>query len=229
MPRWHSTVLDGTSVAEVRGERMRAKADFAGDRTIGHPRCTLRDIRNETRRTTMSRVFLGSAAAFALALVTATSARAQTAQSTVESPYVYQPRAEQQEVSEPNGALIASGLLTFGVPYLASVSVAAQSQHVGDSRLFIPVAGPWMDLNDRPDMCRGRHTTGCDQDTSDRVMLIANGVLQAAGALQILGGFLFPETRTVTTVAATKVTPEMTITPFSAGVGSYGLGAVGRF
>jgi hypothetical protein len=169
-------------------------------------------------------------AALAVVLASASGAQAQTAQSTVGNPrYVYNPQAEQREELVPNGALIASGIVTFGIPYMASVSVASESMHVGDSRLYVPVAGPWLDLNDRPDMCRGRRYAACDQDTSDRVMLVANGILQAAGALQILAGFIFPETQTATTVAATKVTPEMTLTPFSAGNGTYGLGALGRF
>jgi hypothetical protein len=177
----------------------------------------------------MSRFVLTSLTAFAATFVLAGSARAQTAPSTTANPrYVYTPHAEQREELVPNGALIASGIVTFGIPYMASVAVASESMRVGDSRLYVPVAGPWMDLNERPDMCRGRHYAACDQDTSDRVMLVANGILQAAGALQILAGFIFPETQTVTTVGATKLTPQVTLTPFS-GHGTYGLGALGRF
>ena len=45
----------------------------------------------------------------------------------------------------------------------------------------------------------------------------------------VLGSFLFPETRSVTTVAKTKWTPELTLTPAKMGKTGYGLTAFATF
>ena len=49
----------------------------------------------------------------------------------------------------PNRELLHSGILALGVPYVASVVVAATSDRTEDKHLYIPVAGPWMDLANR--------------------------------------------------------------------------------
>ena len=121
--------------------------------------------------------------------------------------------------SMPNGALIASGLTMFGVSYIPSMIVAASSNQPGDTSLFVPVVGPWMDLAQRDNGCfYGR----CEHDTGNKVMLVMNGVFQGLGALQIAGGFLFPTTRTVTQVASVHVLPSVSAT-------QVGLTAVGAF
>src|SRR4051812_24019450 len=51
----------------------------------------------------------------------------------------------------PNAELIASGLFTLAVPYMASVVVATESSRAGDHYLYTPVAGPWLDLSNRDD------------------------------------------------------------------------------
>jgi hypothetical protein len=40
---------------------------------------------------------------------------------------------ESVSASGPNRALLHSGLFTFGVPYIASIAVAATSDHAGDN------------------------------------------------------------------------------------------------
>ena len=123
------------------------------------------------------------------------------------------------EESMPNGALIGSGLTMFGASYIPSMIVAASSDHPGDTALYVPIAGPWMDLVRRDAGCPYVH---CANDASNKALLVADGVFQGLGALQILGGFLFPTTRTVTQIAGVQVVP---------GIGSsqVGLTAVGRF
>lgn len=123
------------------------------------------------------------------------------------------------EESMPNGALIASGLTMFGVSYLPSMIVAASSSQPGDTSLFVPIVGPWMDLAQRDSSCLYGH---CDRDTGNKVILVMDGVLQGLGALQIVGGFLFPTTRTVTQVASVHVVPSVSATQM-------GLTAVGAF
>jgi hypothetical protein len=123
------------------------------------------------------------------------------------------------EESMPNGALIGSGLTMFGVSYIPSMIVAASSNQPGDTSLFVPIVGPWMDLAQRDSGCPyGR----CERDTGNKVMLVMNGVFQGLGALQIVGGFLFPTTRTVTQVASVHVVPSVSAT-------QVGLTAVGAF
>ena len=123
----------------------------------------------------------------------------------------------------PNPYLLTSGLLVFGVPYIASVIVASSSDHYGDSHLYVPIAGPWMDLADRGP------TNGNDTEATNKVLLGINGVFQALGALEMVGAFVFPETRMVTTVPATALTPEMVVSPAKMGEGGYGVAAVARF
>lgn len=123
------------------------------------------------------------------------------------------------EESMPNGALIGSGLTMFGASYIPSMIVAASSDHSGDSALYVPIVGPWMDLARRDIGCPyGR----CQNDASNKVLLVASGVFQGLGALQIMGGFLFPTTRTVTQIAGVQVVP-------SVDSSQVGLTAVGRF
>jgi len=127
----------------------------------------------------------------------------------------------------PNRALLMSGTIVAGVPYLASVGVAASSNHDGDNNLYIPVIGPWLDIGSRKDCPVG--SSACDNETANKFLLGADGVLQAVGALQIIGSFMFPETRSVTTVAATKYTPALTLTPSKMGKTGYGLTAFASF
>lgn len=123
------------------------------------------------------------------------------------------------EESMPNSALIGSGLTMFGASYLPSMIVAASSDHHGDTALYVPLVGPWMNLATRDSGCPGGR---CYNDGSNKVLLVADGVFQGLGALQILGGFLFPTKHTVTRIAGVQVLP-------SVGSSQVGLTAVGRF
>ena len=122
----------------------------------------------------------------------------------------------------PNTQLLAGGVLTLGVGYGTSLVVAATSERPSDGFLYVPVVGPWMDLGTRD--CRN---IPCDvSEAGNRVLLVANGILQAGGVLQILGSFLLPETHTVTRVA--EVPSGVHVRP-TAGPGSVGLAAYGAF
>jgi hypothetical protein len=137
-------------------------------------------------------------------------------------------RAEEVQVSQtrPNSAMLTSGIFAFGVPYVSSVIVGAASSHPGDRNLFVPVAGPWIDLADR----HCEVGTSCNHEGLYKGLLIADGIFQGLGALQIAGAFLFPETVTVTN-AAQRPRPRMAgvhFAPSSVGTG-YGLAAVGLF
>lgn len=122
----------------------------------------------------------------------------------------------------PNGNLVAGGILTLGLSYGTSVVVGATSDRASDQFLFVPVAGPWMDLASRD--CR---SAPCDvNEGGNQVLLMASGIVQAAGVLEIAAGFLLPVTRTVTRVAG--VPKGVHVTP-TAGPSSVGLAAYGAF
>ena len=102
---------------------------------------------------------------------------------------IHEARAEdtvQRSETQPNRGMLGSGIFTFGVPYVASVVVAASSNHPGDHNLYVPVAGPWMRLADR-------HCSGgghCD-DGLNEGLLVVNGIFQGLGALDIVSAFFF--------------------------------------
>src|SRR5262249_20704658 len=120
------------------------------------------------------------------------------------------------EEKTPNLGLISSGAVMFGVPYAASVIVAAASDRSSDQHLYIPLAGPWMNLANRG-TCVGSR---CENETGNKVLLVANGIFQGVGALEIVAGFLFPETRMVVRTGGVHVAPTVGLS--SAGIAAYG-------
>ncbi|WP_437675505.1 hypothetical protein [Sorangium sp. So ce131] len=106
--------------------------------------------------------------------------------------------------SVPNRGLIWSGVAVLGTTYGVSTVVATFSDKPADLALWVPVAGPWIDLGARGG-CEGERR--CDAEATNKVLLVADGLGQAIGALQILGGFLFPAQRTVTQVGSVQILP----------------------
>jgi hypothetical protein len=125
----------------------------------------------------------------------------------------------------PNADLIASGLFTFAIPYVASVVVANESTRREDRYLYTPVAGPWLDLANR-DECPA--VGSCSNETAFKILLVADGVLQGFGALEVLAGLAFPETRPTTTTTRSYSSPQVRVAP-SVTRASAGLTAFGRF
>jgi hypothetical protein len=86
-----------------------------------------------------------------------------------------------------NAPLFTSGALVFAASYGASVVVAATSENDdidrGNSRLYVPVVGPWLALNDRPD-CPVEMNT-CDMETTKKVLLVADGVVASSRWSQV--------------------------------------------
>jgi hypothetical protein len=127
----------------------------------------------------------------------------------------------------PNRALLMTGLVLGGVPYVASIAVAASSGHAGDSNLWIPIIGPYVDLGNRG----GCPATGsCAGETGNKALLIGDGVIQTIGAIEILGSFIFPETIRTTATVTTSSGASVTFAPARVGsAGAYGLAALGSF
>jgi hypothetical protein len=119
-----------------------------------------------------------------------------------------------------NAPVFATGALVFAGSYGASVVVAGSSDHVGADRLYVPLVGPWLALNDWGD-CPIEEPR-CDTNTTHKVLLVADGVFQAAGVITMVSGLLSPTHRTVYTQRTAQTKPRVTPT-------SNGFAVVGRF
>jgi hypothetical protein len=91
----------------------------------------------------------------------------------------------------PNRPLLVTGVVLFGGSYAASAIVAATSDRTADEKLYYPVAGPWMDLNNR-----NCDVNACPNKTLDKVLLVGDGVLQGLGALSLVMSLMIPEKTT---------------------------------
>lgn len=121
-----------------------------------------------------------------------------------------------------NAPMFATGAVVFAGSYGASAIVASQSDHVGADRLYVPVVGPWLALNDWGD-CPVEQPR-CDQNTTDKVLLVADGVFQAAGLVTMVSSLLSPTHHTVYGARVAKDTTKTRVTPTH-----NGFAVVGRF
>jgi hypothetical protein len=125
----------------------------------------------------------------------------------------------------PNRRLIGSGLITFGLSYIPSLVVAGTSDISADHHLYVPIVGPWLDLGGRPG-CGVGHID-CDAETTDKVLLVVDGIFQGIGALTTVAGFLSPEHHElVSTADSDKLTLHLAPAHVASG---YGLAAFGNF
>lgn len=130
----------------------------------------------------------------------------------------------------PNRPLLATGALMLVAPYTAGAIVAASNDRDYDDNLWWPVAGPWIDLAERP---TGLFDGGSAEDWN-QVLLIGSGVAQGVGVALMITSLIVPEKRSSPamtsarerSLAASK--PRVTVTPITVRGGS-GLGAAGTF
>jgi hypothetical protein len=122
----------------------------------------------------------------------------------------------------PNRSLLWSGIVASGVPYIASIIVASESSHPGDSALYAPVAGPWIDLVQRGG-CPVANTS-CNGETVAKAFLVGDGILQGVGALAIVSSFLVPEHS-----RRSRHYADLHFTPLSLSTHGGGLAALGTF
>ncbi|MDB4957503.1 MAG: hypothetical protein JWO36_5072 [Myxococcales bacterium] len=105
-----------------------------------------------------------------------------------------------------NAPVFTTGAIVFAGSYGASVITAASSNHVGADRLYVPVVGPWLALNDWGNCPISN--ANCDSTTTAKVLLVADGIFQAAGILTMIDGILEPSHhRVVTRTAETHIAP----------------------
>ncbi len=147
---------------------------------------------------------------------------------TATGPVMAEPPANDADTGDhwrPNRYLLMSGLVLAGVPYIASISVAATSHNGSDGNLYIPAFGPWLDLGQRG----GCPSNGdsCAGEVGNKVLLVGDGIFQSVGVLQIIGSFIFPER--VTVIRTGKEGGWVGFSPASLGVGGYGMSAMGKF
>ncbi|HEY4240101.1 MAG TPA: hypothetical protein VGM88_09810 [Kofleriaceae bacterium] len=123
---------------------------------------------------------------------------------------------EVRDIREPvDMPVFTSGLATFGLSYGISTAVASDSgdgRHIHD--LYVPVAGPWMALADRG----GCPAIGsCDNETTKKILLVADGVFQAAGVVTMIDAFVSPPHRSVV-VQSAKIDTKLHFAPTLVGM-----------
>ena len=122
-----------------------------------------------------------------------------------------------------NVPLIVTGAVTFGLAYVPAIVIASQSSESADHNLYIPVAGPWMDIASRPS-CGGLGPS-CNTETLNKVLIGVDGVAQGAGALMTVLGLLTPVHHE--NVASSG--PTLHVSPAQLGASGYGLSAFGTW
>jgi hypothetical protein len=129
-------------------------------------------------------------AACATLLATPTGAHAQ-----VFVPAETPPGTTFEIVETVNTPMIASGALMFAASYGASVVVASTSDRPAAERLYVPLAGPWLALRDWDDCPLA--DPRCDVSSTQKFLLVADGLFQAAGLLTVVTGLMTPMQRIV--------------------------------
>jgi hypothetical protein len=134
-------------------------------------------------------------------------------------------RDESVEARGPNFVMVGAGLVSFGFSYAIASIVGATSSDSVDKRLFVPVAGPWIDLAARS-ACVAAPGGSCHSEGVNRAGLVFDGVFQGLGALAIVGGLVFhwPQAAKVASVRGT----EIQLAPVQYARGG-GLAAIGSF
>lgn len=123
--------------------------------------------------------------------------------------------------SLPNKPLLVTGLVVLGGSYGASAIGAALSDREYQDKLYYPVAGPWMALDDRD--CSAEP---CPRKTLETTLLIGSGVLQGLGALSLVMSLFIPEKSTQRWYLIGN--EDLTVAPMADG-SNLGAAAFGRF
>jgi hypothetical protein len=138
--------------------------------------------------------------------------------------------------TRPNNGLVLAGLLTAGIPYVLSASVAGASREPADHWMALPVAGPFIDLAARPECDQTSNpfsgTTSCTDDSGTRTTLMLDGLLQVSGAVLTIVGLVTPRRLLVRDdYYGTRERPTFTmaIAPRSYGRSGHGLALAGTF
>lgn len=96
--------------------------------------------------------------------------------------------ASETAETQPNQLLLATGIATAGFTYAASAYVGLTSPHASSHWLVLPLAGPWVSLGTRGTCGRSSAST-CEVESAYKTLLVVDGIVQLAGAAQILAAF----------------------------------------
>ncbi len=143
-------------------------------------------------------------------------------------PSTYVPaQPEYEEVRDSIDApMFTSGALVFAASYGSAVLVASNDHGRGNGKLYVPVVGPWLALNDRGSCDPAK--TSCDHETTAKVLLIADGIFQAAGLVGMVDGLLSPTSHRIVTHTAKRQKSNFRLQPTLTN-GNPGLAALGKF
>lgn len=160
---------------------------------------------------------------------TTTTSTTYPASSTTTTAATYDPYASADKESSfrPNRPMLITGGAIFLGSYAASAIVAGTSNTQADNDyLAIPVAGPWINLAERP--C-GLGDCGSREDVN-QALIIGSGVAQAAGIGLMVASLFVPENKERTVAKSAKVVakPEVKVVPLQLRSGG-GFGAIGTF
>jgi hypothetical protein len=125
----------------------------------------------------------------------------------------------------PNRALFTTGAMTFGVPYTASVLVAASTGSAANNNLYVPVVGPWLTLGQR-------HCTSidpCDSEVLTGTLLAIDGAMQGIGVLTMAASLFVPEAAPQPPTITLGKNASMNVAPAKVGTSGYGVSALGSF
>jgi hypothetical protein len=123
------------------------------------------------------------------------------------------------------GALVFIG--SYGSSVVAAAGASGEERDRGADKLYIPLAGPWLALNARGS-CPPT-SSSCDMEATKKVLLVVDGIFQAAGVITMIDGVLQPTSHRVVT-QTTKVERKVRVAPAVVSAqGTPGVQVFGRF
>lgn len=126
--------------------------------------------------------------------------------------------------SLPNTPLLVTGLVVLGASYGASAIVAGVSDRGSDEKLYYPVVGPWLSLDDRD--CSA---SPCSNKTLHTTLLVGSGIVQGLGVLSMAMSLFIPQKTTQEWyLIGDADEPHLLLAPL-AGSDELGAVALGRF
>lgn len=91
----------------------------------------------------------------------------------------------------PIKGLVISGYVVLLVPYGLSAAVGLSSTSDSDRWLLLPIAGPFADIASRSNRCSD--DVACIFEPLVRITLAMDGIMQTAGGVLLLTGYLLPK------------------------------------
>ena len=125
----------------------------------------------------------------------------------------------------PSRLLLATGAASFAFAYGGSLWVGATSTRASDRALLVPFAGPWIAFGTHG-AC-GESGAPCGQEATYAALMIADGLVQAASAVQIALAFVHRDVRETREPIVRSA--RVTVMPSRPAGGGLGLAAVGEF